>query len=146
MPVFYSPTPKNLHMGLASVSGSVFTNNRTGNFSSDYNREQDDKTLVTHLPLQMLLYFNIFQFPSLLVTGVVLLTICEITRLYLGYIGTLKEKVTEGNRSQLSLWNFLSGAVALYSWMPREAVSIRPLQIYQDLAVPLNIQLIQGED
>uniref|UniRef100_A0A673YSC7 Uncharacterized protein n=1 Tax=Salmo trutta TaxID=8032 RepID=A0A673YSC7_SALTR len=105
MPVFYSPTPKNLHMGLASVSGSVFTNNRTGDFSSDYNKEQDDKTLVSHLPLQMLLYFNIFQFPSLLVTGVVLLYICEITRLYLGYIGTIKEKVTETN--------FLSGTSSL---------------------------------
>uniref|UniRef100_A0A8C7UEW2 Uncharacterized protein n=1 Tax=Oncorhynchus mykiss TaxID=8022 RepID=A0A8C7UEW2_ONCMY len=126
MPVFYSPTPKNLHMVLASVSGSVFTNNRTGDFSSDYNREQDDKTLVSHLPLQMLLYFNIFQFPCwfhnalfsiysipksimpLLVTGVVLLTICEITRLYLGYIGTLKEKVTEAN--------FLSGTSSLEQW------------------------------
>lgn len=44
MPVFYSPIPQNLRMGLASVGGSVFTNNRTGDFSSDYNKDQDDKT------------------------------------------------------------------------------------------------------
>ncbi|XP_014015490.1 transmembrane protein 17A isoform X1 [Salmo salar] len=129
MPVFYSPIPQNLRMGLASVGGSVFTNNRTGDFSSDYNKDQDDKTvneLVSHLPLQMILYFNIFYFPcwwvsavlmldlklyylpgyyqALLVTGVVLLTICEITRLYLGYIGNLKEK-------SLSLCSSLSDQV-----------------------------------
>ncbi|CAB1320149.1 unnamed protein product, partial [Coregonus sp. 'balchen'] len=78
----------------ASVGGSVFTNNRTGNFSSDYSKEQDDKTdapLLQHILVPMLLYYLPGYYQALLVTGVVLLTICEITRLYLGYIGTLKE-------------------------------------------------------
>ncbi|CAG5925432.1 unnamed protein product [Menidia menidia] len=40
MPVFYSPVPENLQMGLAYMGGSVFTNNRTAD--SDYSREQED--------------------------------------------------------------------------------------------------------
>uniref|UniRef100_A0A8C5GN79 Transmembrane protein 17A-like n=1 Tax=Gouania willdenowi TaxID=441366 RepID=A0A8C5GN79_GOUWI len=108
MPVFYSPVPENLHMGLAYVGGSVFTNNRTADMVNE---------LVSHLPLQMLLYFNMFYFPcwwfsavfmldvkfyhledyyqALLITGIVLLTVIEVVRLYLGYIGNLKEKVPE---------------------------------------------------
>ncbi|KAJ0068058.1 hypothetical protein NL108_015475 [Boleophthalmus pectinirostris] len=118
MPVFYSPVPENIHMGLAYMGSSVFTNNRTAD--SDYPREQEDtfgNELVSHLPLQMLLYFNMFYFPcwwfsavfmldakyelladyyqGLLITGIVLLTIVEVTRLYLGYVGNLKEKVPE---------------------------------------------------
>lgn len=40
MPVYYSPVPENLHMGLAYMGSSVFTNNRTAD--SDVPREQDD--------------------------------------------------------------------------------------------------------
>lgn len=40
MPVFYSPVPENLQMGLAYMGGSVFTNNRTAD--SDFSREQED--------------------------------------------------------------------------------------------------------
>ncbi|XP_062307658.1 transmembrane protein 17A [Osmerus eperlanus] len=117
MPVFYSPVPQNLRGGYAG--GSVFTNNRTAD-SSDYFRDQDHRAvneLVSYLPLQMLLYFNMFFFPcwwtsavlmlhlkfsylagyyqALLVTGVVLLTIFEVVRLHLGYVGNLTEKVPE---------------------------------------------------
>ncbi|XP_047197354.1 transmembrane protein 17A isoform X2 [Hippoglossus stenolepis] len=117
MPVFYSPVPENLQMGLAYMGGSVFTNNRTAD--SDLTREQEDalvvNELVSHLPLQMLLYFNMFYFPcwwfsavfmlevkfyhlpgyyqALLITGMILLTVIEVVRLYLGYIGNLKEKL-----------------------------------------------------
>uniref|UniRef100_A0A8C6U4N6 Zgc:112294 n=1 Tax=Neogobius melanostomus TaxID=47308 RepID=A0A8C6U4N6_9GOBI len=115
MPVFYSPVPENLHMGLAYMGSSVFTNNRTAD--SDYPWNRRTHMLVSHLPLQMLLYFNMFFFPcwwfssvfmldvkyeylagyyqGLLITGIVLLTIVEVTRLYLGYMGNLMEKVPE---------------------------------------------------
>uniref|UniRef100_H3DDT2 Zgc:112294 n=1 Tax=Tetraodon nigroviridis TaxID=99883 RepID=H3DDT2_TETNG len=71
--------------------------------------------LASDLPLQMLLYFNRFYFPcwwistvcmlelkfqylygyyqALLVTGLTLLTVVEVVRLYLGYVGNLGEKV-----------------------------------------------------
>lgn len=40
MPVFYSPVPEKLQVGLAYVGGSVFSNNRTAD--SDFSREQED--------------------------------------------------------------------------------------------------------
>ncbi|XP_072289395.1 transmembrane protein 17A isoform X2 [Eucyclogobius newberryi] len=76
MPVFHSPLPENLHMGLAYMGSSVFTNNRTAD--SDYPREQE-RTLVnelmSHLPLQMLLYFNMFYFPCWWFSAVFMLNV-----------------------------------------------------------------------
>uniref|UniRef100_A0AAQ4RIF8 Zgc:112294 n=1 Tax=Gasterosteus aculeatus aculeatus TaxID=481459 RepID=A0AAQ4RIF8_GASAC len=133
MPVFYSPVPEKLQVGLAYVGGSVFSNNRTAD--SDFSREQEDASvvneLVSHLPLQMLLYFNIFYFPcwwfsavfmlevkfhylpgyyqALLITGMILLTIIEVVRLYLGYVGNLREKVIPTN---IPSWTCLLDAAA----------------------------------
>ncbi|XP_019908017.1 transmembrane protein 17A isoform X2 [Esox lucius] len=151
MPVFYSPIPMNLRMGLASLGGSVFSNNKTGDFNTDHNKEQDDKTvneLVSHLPLQMLLYFNVIYFPcwwasavimldlkfyslpvyyqALLVTGIVLLSVCEITRLYLGYIGNLKEKVPE--LAGFWLVSFLFQFPILLFFLTDEDIIILPLE------------------
>ncbi|XP_042579364.1 transmembrane protein 17A isoform X2 [Cyprinus carpio] len=113
MPVFYTPIPQNLRVGLANVSGSVFINNRTrdsGDFRDPYQDNEVCAEVASHLPLQMLLYFNIFYFPfwwisefsylpayyqCLLVTGLVLISIFEVLRVYLGYVGNLKEKVPE---------------------------------------------------
>ncbi|XP_016107426.1 transmembrane protein 17A isoform X1 [Sinocyclocheilus grahami] len=120
MPVFYTPIPQNLRVGLANVSGSVFINNRTrdsGDFRDPYQDHEVCAEVASHLPLQMLLYFNIFYFPfwwisevlmlhlkfsylpayyqCLLVTGMVLISIFEVLRVYLGYVGNLKEKVPE---------------------------------------------------
>ncbi|XP_043096056.1 transmembrane protein 17A [Puntigrus tetrazona] len=120
MPVFYTPVPQNLRVGLANVSGSVFINNRTrdsGHFRDPYQDHEVCAEVSSHLPLQMLLYFNIFFFPfwwisevlmlllkfcylplyykCLLVTGIVLISAFEGLRMYLGYAGNLKEKVPE---------------------------------------------------
>ncbi|XP_054630182.1 transmembrane protein 17A isoform X4 [Dunckerocampus dactyliophorus] len=114
MPVFYSPVPENVRVGLAYVGTSVLTNNRTAD-SKDQEEHSVVNELVSHLPLQMLLYFNMFYFPcwwfssvfmlqlkyeflpayyqGLLITGVVLLTLIEVLRLYLGYVGNLEEKL-----------------------------------------------------
>ena len=73
--------------------------------------------IVTDLPLQMCLFFNLCYFPFWLITSIVIAyvkfehlnylykfilvtllvatTIIEITRLYLGYLGNLTEKVPE---------------------------------------------------
>ncbi|KAG1957933.1 transmembrane protein [Pimephales promelas] len=120
MPVFYTPIPQNLRVGLANVSGSVFINNRTrdsGDFRDPYQDNEVFAEVWSHLPLQMLLYFNMFFFPfwwiselmmlhlkfcylpayyqCLLVTGMVLISILEVLRVYLGYVGNLKEKVPD---------------------------------------------------
>lgn len=51
-----------------------------------------------------------FQFPylpgyyqALLITGVVLLTVVEVVRLYLGYVGNLREKVIQSSFLSVSL-------------------------------------------
>ncbi|XP_071946430.1 transmembrane protein 17B-like isoform X2 [Antedon mediterranea] len=73
--------------------------------------------LVTSLPLQMLLYFNVFYFPFWIISCIVMLELkflhlqeiyqfihitvyiimsgTEIMRLYLGYLGNLQERVPE---------------------------------------------------
>uniref|UniRef100_A0A3B4UXW4 Zgc:112294 n=1 Tax=Seriola dumerili TaxID=41447 RepID=A0A3B4UXW4_SERDU len=145
MPVFYSPVPENLHMGLAYMGGSVFTNNRTAD--SDFTRDQDD-AFVSHLPLQMLLYFNMFYFPcwwfsavfmlevkfyhlpgyyqALLITGMILLTVIEGVRLYLGYIGNLKEKVPE--LAAFWLLSFMFQLPVLLFFLTDEGIIILPLE------------------
>ncbi|XP_032041055.1 transmembrane protein 17 [Aythya fuligula] len=76
-----------------------------------------DSEIVSSLPLQMSLYFNVYFFPFwwlssvvmlqlkyavlsdyykfILVTVMILASLIEIIRLYLGYIGNLQEKVPE---------------------------------------------------
>ncbi|KAI3372596.1 hypothetical protein L3Q82_023067 [Scortum barcoo] len=150
MPVFYSPVPENLQMGLAYMGGSVFTNNRTAD--SDFTREQEDTSvvneLVSHLPLQMLLYFNMFYFPcwwfsavfmlevkfyylpgyyqALLITGMILLTVIEVVRLYLGYIGNLREKVPE--LAAFWLLSFMFQLPVLLFFLTDEGIIILPLE------------------
>lgn len=50
MPVFYTPIPQNLRVGLANVSGSVFINNRTrdsGHFRDPY-PDHEGETSAKH--------------------------------------------------------------------------------------------------
>ncbi|KAK5623123.1 Transmembrane protein 17A [Crenichthys baileyi] len=150
MPIFYSPVPENLQIGLAYMGGSTFTNNRTAD--SDFTREQDDGSvvneLVSHLPLQMLLYFNLFYFPcwwfsavfmlevkyyylpgyyqALLITGLVLVTVVEVIRLYLGYIGNLKEKVPA--LAAFWLLSFTFQLPVLLFFVTDEGIIILPLE------------------
>ncbi|KAF7205588.1 transmembrane protein 17A [Nothobranchius furzeri] len=150
MSVFYSPTPENLQTGLAYMRGSVFANNRTADV--DLTREQEDAAvaneLVSHLPLQMLLYFNMFYFPcwwfssvfmlevkfhhlagyyqALLITGLVLVTVVEVIRLYLGYTGNLKEKVPE--LAAFWLLSFTFQLPVLLFFVTDEGTIILPLE------------------
>ncbi|NWX22606.1 TMM17 protein, partial [Aegotheles bennettii] len=76
-----------------------------------------DNEIVSSLPLQMSLYFNVYFFPCwwlstvvmlylkypdlsdyykfILVTVMILASLIEVIRLYLGYMGNLQEKVPE---------------------------------------------------
>ncbi|XP_036607155.1 transmembrane protein 17 [Trichosurus vulpecula] len=106
--------PDPVRQRLVSFSRTVFTDtNRTG---PEYNMNPDNE-IVSSLALQMSLYFNIYFFPFwwvcniimlqlkypilpdyykfILVTVVILITLIEAIRLYLGYMGNLQEKVPE---------------------------------------------------
>ncbi|NXH13759.1 TMM17 protein, partial [Bucco capensis] len=76
-----------------------------------------DNEMLSSLPLQMALYFNVYYFPLwwlvtvvmlhlkyptlsdyykfILVTILILASLLEVIRLYLGYLGNLQEKVPE---------------------------------------------------
>uniref|UniRef100_A0A8D3AIM2 Zgc:112294 n=1 Tax=Scophthalmus maximus TaxID=52904 RepID=A0A8D3AIM2_SCOMX len=104
--------------------------------------------LVSQLPLQMLLYFNMFYFPcwwfsavfmlevkfyhlagyyqALLITGMILLTVIEVARLYLGYIGNLKEKVPE--LAAFWLLSVMFQLPVLLFFLTDEGIIILPLE------------------
>ncbi|XP_051549141.1 transmembrane protein 17A [Myxocyprinus asiaticus] len=151
MPVFYTPIPQNLRVGLANISGSVFINNRTrdsGDFRDPYQDNEVCSEVSSHLSLQMLLYFNMFFFPfwwisevvmlelkfsllptyyqCLLVTGMVLISIFEVLRVYLGYMGNLKEKVPE--LAGFWLISFLFQLPILLFFITDQDIIILPLE------------------
>lgn len=73
-----------------------------------------------------MLYFQFYYLPgyyqALLIAGMILLTVIELVRLYLGYIGNLKEKVIQTNilrEPQLKalLWTCLLDNAAEEVWL-----------------------------
>nr|XP_060641336.1 transmembrane protein 17B-like [Anolis sagrei ordinatus] len=111
-----TPLPSNLRRGLTTFSGSLFVNNKTGDAGAAQ-VYYPGHAVLSSLPLQMMLYFNAFYFPFwcvsegimlelkfsllpaynqfLLLSAYLTLTLAEVLRLYLGYIGNLQEKVPE---------------------------------------------------
>ncbi|XP_038607570.1 transmembrane protein 17 [Tachyglossus aculeatus] len=106
--------PAPIRQRLGAFSRTVFNEpNRTGPESAG----GSDNEVVSSLPLQMSLYFNVYFFPFwwvcsvimlqlkypflpdyykfILVTVLILVTLIEVIRLYLGYMGNLQEKVPE---------------------------------------------------
>ncbi|XP_038008828.1 transmembrane protein 17B-like isoform X2 [Motacilla alba alba] len=102
-----TPLPPSLRRGLVAFSGSLFINNRTWD-SGTAHASQPAHKVLSSLPLQVMLYFNVYYFPVwclaegimlhlkfLLVTAFLILSLAEGSRLYLGYLGNLQEKVPE---------------------------------------------------
>ncbi|XP_049713453.1 transmembrane protein 17 [Elephas maximus indicus] len=106
--------PDPVRQRLGNFSRTVFSDsNRTG---PEYTEGPDDE-MVSSLALQMSLYFNTYFFPLwwvssvmmlhikypilpdyykfIVVTIIILVTLIEVIRLYLGYMGNLQEKVPE---------------------------------------------------
>ncbi|XP_002921857.2 transmembrane protein 17 isoform X2 [Ailuropoda melanoleuca] len=106
--------PDPVRQRLGNFSRTVFSDsNRTGPQYS----EGPDNEMVSSLALQMSLYFNTYFFPLwwvssimmlqmkysilpdyykfIVVTVIILITLIEAIRLYLGYMGNLQEKVPE---------------------------------------------------
>ncbi|NXT33657.1 TMM17 protein, partial [Pelecanoides urinatrix] len=107
--------PEPLRRRLGSFSRTVFTDShRTG---PRYPGDRADNEILSSLPLQMSLYFNVYFFPLwwlstvamlhlkypvlsdyykfILVTVMILASLIEVIRLYLGFMGNLQEKVPE---------------------------------------------------
>uniref|UniRef100_H2ZW24 Transmembrane protein 17 n=1 Tax=Latimeria chalumnae TaxID=7897 RepID=H2ZW24_LATCH len=106
--------PEPLRRRLSEFSRTVFTPSNSVSVIYFFNPGNE---IVSSLPLQMSLYFNIYYFPFwwvsevimlhlkypvlqdyyrfILVTILILATLIEIIRLYLGYAGNLQEKVPE---------------------------------------------------
>ncbi|XP_029431084.1 transmembrane protein 17 [Rhinatrema bivittatum] len=111
--------PEPVRRRLNSFSRTVFTDaNRTGPECGEaFGAAVAENEVVSNLPLQMSLYFNVFYFPFwwvcyvtilqlkysvlpdyykfILVTILILMSLIEVIRLYLGYTGNLQEKVPE---------------------------------------------------
>ncbi|XP_064583310.1 transmembrane protein 17B-like [Zonotrichia leucophrys gambelii] len=109
-----TPLPPSLRRGLVAFSGSLFINNKTWDSGTAPSSQPAHKVLSS-LPLQVMLYFNVYYFPVwclaegimlhlkyhllpwhyqfLLVTAFLILSLAEGSRLYLGYLGNLQEKV-----------------------------------------------------
>ncbi|KAF6321853.1 transmembrane protein 17 [Rhinolophus ferrumequinum] len=108
--------PDSVRLRLGNFSRTVFSDsNRTG---PEYN-ESPDNEMVSSLALQMSLYFNTYFFPLwwvssmimlqvkysvlpdyykfIVVTVIILITLIEAIRLYLGYMGNLQEKVSSSS-------------------------------------------------
>ncbi|NWI68077.1 TMM17 protein, partial [Todus mexicanus] len=107
--------PEPLRRRLGSLSRTVFTDSRR--HDPQRPAERADNEILSSLPLQMSLYFNVYYFPFwwlctvvmlhlkylalsdfskfIVVTIMILASLVEVIRLYLGYMGNLQEKVPE---------------------------------------------------
>ncbi|XP_013911772.1 PREDICTED: transmembrane protein 17 isoform X1 [Thamnophis sirtalis] len=107
--------PEPVRRRLSSFSRTVFTDNNRTVPESRGDANHIDNEIVSSLPLQMSLYFNFWFFPFwwassvamlqlkysvlpdyykfILVTSIILTSLIEVIRLYLGYMGNLQEKV-----------------------------------------------------
>ncbi|XP_074777480.1 transmembrane protein 17B-like isoform X4 [Athene noctua] len=101
----HTPLPRHLRRSLAAFSSSLFINNKTRDSGAAHSYHPAHEVLAS-LPLQMMLYFNVYYFPVwclaegmllllkfLLVAAFLILSVAEGSRLYLGYVGNLQEKL-----------------------------------------------------
>ncbi|XP_026568653.1 transmembrane protein 17 [Pseudonaja textilis] len=140
--------PEPVRRRLNSFSRTVFTdNNRTGPENRG-DANHIDNEIVSSLPLQMSLYFNFWFFPFwwassiamlqqkysvlpdyykfILVTSIILTSLIEVIRLYLGYMGNLQEKVPE--LAGFWLLSLLLQAPLILFQLLNEGLRIQPLE------------------
>ncbi|XP_053155635.1 transmembrane protein 17-like [Hemicordylus capensis] len=141
--------PEPVRKRLSSFSRTVFTdNNRTQPEDRGGDCGIPDNEIVSNLPLQMSLYFNLCFFPFwwlssvvvlqlkysflpdyykfILVTVIILSTLIEIIRLYLGYMGNLQEKVPE--LAGFWLLSLLLQLPLILFLLLNESLKIQPLE------------------
>ncbi|XP_018426244.1 PREDICTED: transmembrane protein 17B-like [Nanorana parkeri] len=159
----HSPLPRNVRHGLASISGSLFIQNKTTD-CGEHRSYHTGHEVMSSVSLQMALYFNIFFFPFwfiseiimlelkyflltcyyqfLLITAVTIITLIEVLRLYLGYIGNLNEKVPE--LAGFLLLTFLIQMPLFLFLLTDEKILILPLEfaVHVIYVVFLNTELL----
>ncbi|XP_064025117.1 transmembrane protein 17B-like [Pogoniulus pusillus] len=143
-----TPLPPNLRRGLAAFSGSLFISNKTRDSGAARGYHPAHEVLAS-LPLQMMLYFNVYYFPVwclaegmmlqlkyhllpwhyqfLLVAAFLALSLAECCRLYLGYVGNLQEKVPE--LAGFLLLSFLIQLPLLLFLLTDSQVLLLPLEV-----------------
>ncbi|XP_077568438.1 transmembrane protein 17B [Stigmatopora nigra] len=106
--------PDTIRKGLEDFSRNFFVDS---NAKQRLALSSQGKPILSSLPLQMSLFFNMYFFPlwwlteivmlqlkysalpeyykTILITIIILMTVIEIIRLYLGYVGNLQEKIAE---------------------------------------------------
>ncbi|NWS39656.1 TMM17 protein, partial [Probosciger aterrimus] len=154
--------PEPLRRRLGSFSRTVFTDSqRTGPRDPG---DSADNEVVSSLPLQMSLYFNVYFFPFwwlsivvmlhlkypdlsdyykfILVTIMILTSLIEVIRLYLGYMGNLQEKVPE--LAGFWLLTLLLQLPTILFLLFNEGLKIQPLEraVNSIFAVFLTFQVI----
>ncbi|NWR58139.1 TMM17 protein, partial [Bucorvus abyssinicus] len=154
--------PEPLRSRLGSFSRTVFTDGRRSGPQQPGGRA--DNEIVSSLPLQMSLYFNVYFFPFwwlstivmlhlkypalsdyykfILVTVMILASAIEVVRLYLGYMGNLQEKVPE--LAGFWLLSLLLQLPIILFLLFNEGLKIQPLEraVHAIFALFLTIQVI----
>ncbi|XP_022069459.1 transmembrane protein 17B [Acanthochromis polyacanthus] len=145
----------------------LFDQSRTEAFSKDHDTFlPHDKRVLSSLQLQMSLYFNMWFFPLwwisetvmlqlkypalpdyykfILVTVLLLMTLIEGIRLYLGYAGNLQEKVPE--LAGFWLLSILLQFPLILFQLFNEAILIQPLErgVHIVLAIFILTQALSG--
>ncbi|XP_032840116.2 transmembrane protein 17 isoform X2 [Tyto alba] len=156
--------PEPLRSRLGSFSRAVFTDShRTG---PQYPGDGAGHEIISSLPLQMSLYFNVYFFPFwwltavvmlhlkypvlsddykfILVTVMILTPLIEVIRLYLGYMGNLQEKVPE--LAGFWLLSLLLQLPIILFLLFNEGLKILPLEraVHTVFALFLTFQVIAG--
>ncbi|XP_017274388.1 transmembrane protein 17B [Kryptolebias marmoratus] len=160
--------PETLRKRLDDFSrGVLFDQSRTEPSSKgDETFLPHDKRVLSSLQLQMSLYFNIWFFPLwwisetvmlhlkypalpdyykfILVTVLLLMTLIEAIRLYLGYAGNLQEKVPE--LAGFWLLSVLLQFPLIFFQLFNEAILIQPLErgVHIVFAIFLLTQAVSG--
>ncbi|KAF6031733.1 TMEM17 [Bugula neritina] len=159
--------PKHVRKAVSKVTEKLFVDHNSfsrHHISKDVRRGNE---YMTSLPLQMALYFNAFFFPMWIISScvtyqakyecldalykvviislIVMMSIVEIIRLYLGYLGNLTEKVPElaGSWLLTILLQFPSTLFLLFNY---KATKNMPLEIAMNsvLAIFVVCEIIIG--
>ncbi|MBN3307382.1 transmembrane protein 17B [Amia ocellicauda] len=159
--------PEPVRRRLDDFSRTVFTEqNRTRPLCDEQPAAPHDTEVVSSLPLQMSLFFNMWFFPLwwvcevvmlhlkypvlpdyykfILITILIIMTLIEAIRLYLGYTGNLQEKVPE--LAGFWLLSLLLQFPLILFQLFNEAILIQPLERGAHIVLSLFIltQVLSG--